>query len=340
MKEVKFICCQPDDLYYIWQVHLWLENLKTLGHLDKAIVLLFVPNFREYNVKWNDVMLLYPEATFRVYKDEHEVSKLLGIYIPILRPYLLMRWWKDTPDMKDKAVLYYDNDVLLTDKFNIDKYIDDDICYVSDTNSYINASYFDSKIKDVKPDKLEDYKKIDVLDEATKIVGVTRQIAEKNNLHSGGAQYLLKNIDADFWDKMMSDTIKIRLYLMNVVNKTYFESESKGTQSWCSDMFALLWGLWARGQEVKVIKEMDFAWAPDPIEKLNTHPLYHNAGITGELLDGVPYFYKGKYHTGSNPFIDPQLQLVINDERSKKKCTWFYANALNELGKKYKYLYE
>ena len=41
-KELKFICAQPDDSYYTWQVHLWLESLRKLGHSDKAIVLLYV----------------------------------------------------------------------------------------------------------------------------------------------------------------------------------------------------------------------------------------------------------------------------------------------------------
>ena len=334
-KELNYICAQPDDSYYLWQVHLWVENLRTLGKSDKAIILIFVPSFREYNTKWNTIIDLYPETTFKIYKDEHDISSLLGIYIPILRPYLLWRWWKEVPEMEEKAVLYYDNDVLLTDKFNIDNYIDDDVCYLSNTNSYINADYFDSKIKDVKPDKLEEYKKDDILAKATALVGITREIAEKNNLHSGGAQYLLKNINTEFWNKMMKDTIDIRLFLQNTVNKYYFESENKGFQSWVADMLALLWGLWYAGKEVKVIPEMDFAWAPDPIEKLNTCSIYHNAGITGEFMDKVNYFYKGKYHMGSNPMTDPHLQIVINSEESKKHCTWFYANELDKLNKKY-----
>lgn len=338
-KEINYICCQPDDTYYTWQVHLWLENLKSLEKVDKAIVLIFVPNFRNYNDKWNKIIDLYPTATFKVYKDEHEISKLLGVYIPILRPYLLWRYWKDNSEMKNKAVLYYDNDVLLTEKFNIDKYIDDDICYVSDTNSYINASYFDSKAKDVLPELAEEYKKEDVLAKATEIAGTTREVAEKNNLHSGGAQYLLKNIDADFWDRMMKDVIGIRFYLQNTINKKYFENESKGFQSWCADMWALLWGLWRENYDVKVIPEMNFAWATDPIEKLESHPMYHNAGITGEYIDDVPYFYKGKYHTGTNPITDPHLQTVLNNEESKKRCTWFYANALKDLNKKYQINY-
>ena len=165
MKELKFICAQPDDTYYTWQVHLWLESLRNIGHSDKAIVLIFIPSFRDKNEKWQQVVDLYPEAEFAFYKDQDGVSEKLGIYIPVLRPYSLMRYWQDHPDMKDKAVFYCDSDVLFTDKFNVDAYIDDNINYLSDTNSYINASYFDSKIHQVLPERLEAYKELDVLED-------------------------------------------------------------------------------------------------------------------------------------------------------------------------------
>ena len=47
MKDLNFICAQPDDTYYTWQVHLWLESLKNIGHVDKAIVLIFTPKGRK-----------------------------------------------------------------------------------------------------------------------------------------------------------------------------------------------------------------------------------------------------------------------------------------------------
>ena len=25
MKELKYVCAQPDDTYYTWQVHMWLR---------------------------------------------------------------------------------------------------------------------------------------------------------------------------------------------------------------------------------------------------------------------------------------------------------------------------
>ena len=222
-KELRFVCSQPDDIYYTWQVHAWIESLRELGHSDKAIVLVFTPSFRQKSDKWQKIVDLYPEAEFVFYKDEkNEISSKLGIYIPVLRPFCLRNYFTDHPGMKDKAVFYCDSDILFTDKFDIDKFKDDEITYLSDTNSYINASYFDSKIKDVLPEKLEEYKTLDVLAQVTSLIGITREICEKNNLNSGGAQYFLKNVDGKFWDKVMKDCLIIRLYLQNI-NRQFFK---------------------------------------------------------------------------------------------------------------------
>ena len=334
MKDLKYVCVQPDDQYYTWQVHMWLESLKNRGEVDKAVVLIFTPKDREVNKKWKQVIDLYPEAEFHFYKDEHDVSQLLGIYIPVLRPYTLWRHWKEHPELSDKAIFYCDSDVLFTEAFDVQKYIDDDVCYLSDTQSYIGAAYFDSKMKDVLPDKLEEYKTRDILAEIGSVVGISREEAEQKDKDSGGAQYLLKNIDAAFWNKVMNDCILIRSYLQRI-NKEFFENENKGFQSWCADMWAVLWNLWVREKEVKVIDEMGFSWAPDPLEKLKTHPIFHNAGIVATQMDGYACFYKGKYHNNGDPTKDPHLEVVLNDEKSQKRCTWFYANELKKLSNKY-----
>jgi hypothetical protein len=339
MKDLKFICAQPDDTYYTWQVHAWVESLKELGHSDKAIVLIFIPSFREKNEKWQQIIDLYPETEFHFYKDEkNEISQKLGVYIPVLRPWCLKNYFYEHPEMKDKAVFYCDSDIQFTDKFDLTKFVDDEINYLSDTNSYINASYFDSKIKDVLPEKLEEYKTLDVLAQITSLIGITREICEKNNNHSGGAQYLLKNIDGQFWEKVMRDCLIIRMYLMNI-NKQFFKDENTGFQSWCADMWAVLWNIWLREQETKVIPELEFSWASDPITKLDRTNIFHNAGIVGDQMFDCPVFYKGKYHKGTDPFKDPHLEDVYYNEKSKKFCTHFYVTKLINLKNKYKLNY-
>jgi len=244
-----------------------------------------------------------------------------------------MEYFKLHPENNNKAIFYCDSDILFTENFDISKYIEDDVCYLSDTNSYINATYFDSKVKDVKPEKLEDYKKRDILEEATSLIGVSREIAEKNNEHSGGAQYLLKNVDYEFWEKVLGDCIKIRIYLRNI-NGEFFENESKGFQSWCADMWAVLWNLWYHKKEVKVIPEMDFAWSTSPISELKKVGIFHNAGIVGEKHGEIPVFYKGKYHKGLNPLLDPYLEQLFKNEKNKTLANNYYIEKIIQLKNK------
>lgn len=334
MKDLRFVCVQPDDTYFTWQVHLWLESLKEIGHSDKAIVLIYIPTNRPKNTKWQQIIDLYPEAEFHFYQDEGELDKYIPIYIPILRPWTLWKHFKANPELSSKTIFYCDSDVLFTKDFNVDDYTQDDICYLSNTNSYINATYFESKEKDVLPNKLEEYKTRDILGEVMSLVGVEKQVAYDNNEHSGGAQYFLKDVDATFWNKVMNDSLLIRTYLQKV-NRDFFENESKGYQSWCADMWGVLWNLWFRGQQTRVINEMNFSWATDPIERLEENTLFHNAGIVSPHNGTYNCFYKGKYHNGGDPTKDPHLDAILNDEQSQKYCTWFYANKLKELKNKY-----
>ena len=132
----------------------------------------------------------------------------------------------------------------------------------------------------------------------------------------------------------MNDCILIRSYLQKV-NREFFESEDKGFQSWCADMWAVLWNIWLRDQKTEVVPELAFAWTPDPIKKLETHTILHNAGIGSTEQNGAPSFYKGKYHQGLDPMQDPLLDVILNSEKSKQFCTWYYTSKLVELKNKY-----
>jgi hypothetical protein len=334
MKDLKFICVQPDDSYYTWQVNLWLESLRSIGHSDKAEVLIFTPLHRKRNEKWNQIVDLYPESKFFFYNDVDNITNLIKLYIPIIRPYTLIKHFKAHPYLKECAIFYCDSDILFTEKFDVSKFLNDEVNYLSNTNAYINASYFDSKIKDVLPEKLDEYKQIDVLSECLSLLQLNRKIAEEKNNDSGGAQYLLKNIDEKFWIDVLSACINIRIHLMKI-NKYYFENEAKGFQSWCADMWAVLWTLWKNNTETKVVKELDFAWATDQITKLNDCTIFHNAGVSGDVMNDVPMFYKGKYHNGLDPTKDEHLFSVLENEKSKKLCTHYYVTKLLELKNKY-----
>lgn len=331
MKDIKFIQCAPDDDYYLWQVRLWLNSLRERNLSDKAVSLIFTPKSREFNKKWLDIEKEYSESEFKFYKDEQgKLSPLIRIYIPIIRPYCLAKYFKETADIENKVIFYCDSDILFTENFNIDKYIDDDICYLSDTISYIGGDYLESKINQVLPEKLEEYKKRDIIEEMASFLKITKEVVKANQNSSGGAQYLLKNVDYKFWEKVLEDCIKIRVYLQQV-NKEFFENESKGFQSWASDMWAVLWNLWYLEKETKVIPEMEFAWSTSPISKLSEVGIMHNAGIVSEKHGDIPVFYKGKYHQGKNPLEDPYLEEIFNNEKTKTLCNWYYISKLIQL---------
>lgn len=334
MSKPILITCQPDDQYFLWQNHLYIESCLKQGFKEEQIhILLYKPKNREYNKNWEKLKEIYPKLNIFLYEDKG-VQQFLGIYIPILRPHILWQHFEKFPELQKKTIIYTDCDILWLDTLNIDHLLGDDINYVSDAKSYLNYSYFESKYKDVLPNKLEEAKSIDFLKEVCNIVGVDKQIVIDNNNNTGGVQYILKNIDSLFWKKVEQDVIKIRMYLQKV-NKEFFKDENSGIQSWCADLWAVQFNLWFFNKESKVVKELNFTWASDPITRLNTTAIFHNAGIIGDTQNGYPAFYKGKYHLGKDPFQDPHLKVVLNDEESKKHCTHFYVTQLIDLKNKY-----
>jgi len=356
MSKPILITCQPDDQYFLWQNHLYIESCLEQGFSEEQIhILLYKPTYRVYNKNWEKLKTIYPKLNIFLYEDKG-VQQFLGIYIPIIRPHILFQHFEAFPELKNKTIIYTDCDILWVGNLDIKQFFNDNISYMSDAKSYLNYDYLKSKEKDVLEHKKEDFSKIDVIQEMCDIVGISKEIVIKNNDNTGGVQYILKNIDKDFWLKVEKDVLAIRSYLLNI-NKLYFENENKGYQSWCADLWAVLWGLWIRNQETKIIKQLDFAWAPDPISKLETYSIFHNAGITGTFIETgshekilksgqkikvkeeYPAFYKGKYHAGQDPTKDEHLQIVLENEESKKHCTWWYAKKLNDLKNKYKLNY-
>jgi hypothetical protein len=332
---MKPILCtaQPDDQYFIWQNHLYIESCLERGFEEEQIhILLYKPKNRIANSNWDKLKSIYPKINIFLYEDKG-VQQHLGTYIPILRPHILWQHFEAFPELQDRTIIYTDCDILWTDKLDLTGLLEDDINYVSDASSYLNYSYFERKNKEVLPDK--NLTGRDFLGEVCQIVGIDKQVAIDNNLNTGGVQYVLKNIDSSFWKKVEEDVLKIRKHLLQV-NREFYKDESAGIQSWCADLWAVQFNLWFFKKETIVSDKLKFAWSSDFIDKIESFPILHNAGIVSDFMwDQVPCFYKGKYHTGKSPFRDEHLETVLNNEKSKTRCTWWYANKLKQLKEKY-----
>lgn len=298
-RQLQIISACPNDAYFVWQLRVQLYNFRKLGYSDKYRILVWKHDNRLNNEtfqdQWDQLQKDYPEAKFFFYEDTTgELHKMIQTYnyIPLLRPWLLHKHFTENPDLVNDAIFYLDSDVVFTKYLDFSPFLDDEICYLSNTRSYISAEYFDSKVKDVLPNKLELYKEIDVLDGACALVGITRKVAEDNQEGSGGAQYLLKNIDARFWEEVFLACIQIGVYLRSI-NRRFFENEDKGFQSWCRDMWAVLWNIWRRGMKTVCPNELEFAWATDDISKWDRVYLYHDAGAsTRPVREGHRLFHK------------------------------------------------
>jgi hypothetical protein len=359
-RELVIISCVENIERFIWETETQLFNLSKYGLVDKFRLLIFLPAYqREFLKGWKEMEKRYPEAKFFYYTDPHNKVTDLMVnydYVPIHRLCSLERHFKAFPDLQNSAVFYIDSDVIFTSEPPIGLYVDDDINYLSDTKTYLNETYLSSKIKDVIPEKKEQYEKANIVDRAAKFAGLAISDIKAENDNTGGAQYLLKNMNFKFFSECIDLCLKIRIFFQTI-NQEFFpgttriEKENNGIQSFCADMWAIQWNLWRHKLPTSTPKWMDFAWATDKTDRLSEVFMLHNAGVTSDnsiritennrsvpnygdygrptIID-APTLYKNRWlHSSIYKDID-FIQSIIDNPNSQKYCTSRYAQEVVE----------
>jgi hypothetical protein len=318
-----FISAQPDDNYFLWQLEVQINNFRKFGYSDKMHVLLYKPADRdEWNPNFEEIERRYPEVKFFRYEDR---GAFIKAYIPILRPHILKQHFKKYPELEKEVIFYHDSDILFTREIDFESLSKDDVWYVSDTNGYIGYEYFKSKIKDVKPTRKDTWNVDNMLKPLIQYTGATLEQFKELEGNAGGAQYLLKGVNWEFWEAIEKNCLNINLYF-RTINTNFFPNEDAGIQRWCADMWAMLWCGLALGKEIKITNELAFSHATDEIGEWDKKPIYHNAGVTNE----PDMFYKGKYHDNrSFPWGD-NLSHVSN-----KWASFKYVQEIKEVANKY-----
>ena len=344
--RLNFITVTENKLRFVWETEVFLSSLRENGYATQANVLIFLTNNKPKLAGWARLEELYPEVRFYYYPDK-DISRIGTTfnYPPIHRLYCLQEHWKANPWLENQAILYTDTDIIFSRPLDFNKFLQDDINYLSwtgndtRTDNYLWQPYLDSKIANVNPQKLDHYKRIDIVNKLGQICGIDRETITENNPNTGGAQYLLKGVTQQFWTSCFNTCCEIKMYLAGL-NQTYMkgataqEKENNGFQSWCADMWCVLYNLWSHGKKTECPPELDFAWSTDRIEKLDTMYILHNAGVTDEakitvakernpdgsrvVYDG-PLFFKGKYNF-STPLEDNRLMDIYNDPVNKQFC--------------------
>jgi len=303
MNDVVFICAQPAIDYYTWQVEVMINNFKE-NDVNLENVHIVCSYFGIVPEKWEKLRNAYPQVKFFFYKDE----RFKPGYIPSVRPHVLHRHWLHNPQLETKTIFYHDCDIILSKPVNFNAMLEDpSMNYVSDTASYLGAKYVQSKG--------EHY-----LDLMTSIVGVNKQYVIEQEKNSGGAQYILKNIPARFWEKVYYDCENLYRMVNQQIAK---DVPPHAIQIWCADMWAVLWNLWFFDRKVSTTDDLSFSWATSHVRDWDKHPIFHNAGVTSHGNQ----FYKGGY-INKLPYNEVDLEKL-----SKDFCSYKYAESILKTSK-------
>jgi hypothetical protein len=303
-----YLSAQTDHPYYHWQVEVMILNFMRLGINPNHIEAVFC-----YQHKVSDAGRALANAYpfVRVFWYENTI-KDNGGYASLIRPHVLAKHFDVYPNLAKEVICYHDCDIMFRALPDWGSMTQDETCYLSDTISYIGSKYIQSK-------------GADVLDKMAEIVGLNPKVIIDNEQNSGGAQYLIKGIDAEYWRKVERDAKNLYVYMAQreeAERKTLTPEQLKTynpIQKWCADMWAVLWNLWMRGRQTRISPQLSFSWATSSATEWDRHNIYHNAGVT-EVLKAT-HFYKGEY-IQRDPF-EADLSYVRQDN-----CTWQYVQSI------------
>jgi hypothetical protein len=318
MNELIFISAQPDQVYFHWQVELYMYQFAKHGIKDKCYAVFgytgdkpspYIVNLaKTYNIVW--------------YKDERDLNKP-NFYIPSIRPHILKKFFKDRPEL-GKNVFYHDSDIFLVKLPPFELMLQDNIAYLSDTISYIGYDYIVHSSKRYK-EKYPELPDNDILTKMCDCIGISEDLVKINQTNSGGAQYLLKNIDSEFWENVESSCYKM-YNMLKIYESTY--PIGHHIQSWTTDMWAVLWHYWKRGQQTVIHRELDFSWATDNRKNYLQKNIFHLAGVTEESPKTI--FFKGRY-SSKNVLDEYRKNPKLFDDISSDSATFEYVNVIKEL---------
>jgi len=275
------ICSQPASLYFYWQIRAMLYSFKINDvDMSKVHVLLGVGD-EDIPSQFDLLELEYSDVSFKYYNDDRIDKR----YHPSIKPYLVYKHYIDNPYLENKTIFYHDCDIVLTKPIDFSKTMSDYIFYMSDTVSYIGYDYIYSKGENV-------------LDKMTSIVNIDKSVVKKNQNNSGGAQYIIKNVNNLYWKSVYEDSNKLYFEMIDFLRTIPSKDKEYGLQIWCAEMWATLWNIWKIGRETRIHDSLNFSWATSCIADWNKYSIYHNAGVVN---NNQKMFFKGDY-TNNLPY--------------------------------------
>ena len=285
MKDIVFVTAQPDVSYFHWQVKLYVHNFIEKGINPNQIHVILGMVHGKTEPTSGGLELLELGVNIHFYKDD----RIKKTYIPSIKPYLISQWLKNSPEYGDCFFLH-DADIIFRELPDFKTLLNNDVCYLSDTIGYIGYNYIIDCCRRYERQHPTSEKN-QLLNEMTSIVGIDTEMIKNNQDNSGGGQYIIKNTDYKIWQKIYEDCTPLYKQMLNYQRR--FPINPGQIQFWTAEMWSLLWNLWLFGYQTRITPLLDFSWATDNLEKYNTKPILHMAGVTENQKERK--FFKGEY---------------------------------------------
>lgn len=300
-----YLCVQPDEFYFCWQLEILLCNYKSLGISKNAvhIIIGYHPSKGLSQMSKALITKYQNQAMFFAYPDTRRKKK----YLSSLRPHLISKHLSIHPELEDSDIFYHDSDIIMRELPDFTTLSKGTSWYVSDTRSYIGSQCI---IEQASPELLE---------QMCNLVGISVELVLKNDNNVGGAQYYLKNTTKQFWNKVEYDSEALFTLISNYRNHKADEgciprSKYKSIDAWYADMWAVLWNGWLAGKNIQIHSELAFCWANERLESWYKTKILH---YTGNIQKENKSFFRKANYTHYPPYFDDDLSQI-----SDKSCSY------------------
>lgn len=301
-----YLSAQPDEFYFTWQLDVQLYNFEMMGlkPVDIHVLIAVNPRIGLQNHCKETIEANQHRASFYTYPD----LRICSNYAPSIRPHIIWQHLEKFPELQLQTIFYHDSDVIFRQLPDFASLLGDECWYVSNTRDYLNSLYI------VKFIGSENFHRL------CELVGIDPEIVKANDQNSGGAQYILKNTSPSFWGKVEKDSEIIFKFLEEINASTLIVNDSDSDtkkplliQSWCADMWSILWNALILEKAVVIHPELDFCWPKDSIDQWHSVNMLHYSGVGTK--DSPEYFCKVKYKE-TLPFYDVNLARVSKENSS------------------------
>lgn len=308
-----YLSCQPAIPRFTWEVEVYVNNFIDMGVNPSDIhVVCGLERGKDIPEDWLKLQNHYSDVNFFFYDD----GRVNNPYQPSLQAHILEKHWMAYPELEQETVFFHDADFIFTKPFDFTPFLQDDIWYMSDTCSYIGAKYIRSKGEEVFQAMMD-------------IAGLDPDFVIEQELNSGGAQKLMKNVPAEYWGLSYNMQMELWREIPKISQRIKKEKDAAGEnymvlQHWTMSMWSELWMAWKLGRETRVPKEFNFHFAIDHIDRWLDYSFFHNAGV----VDGNSgMFFKGEFND--------KLPYGYEIPNAKTNVTgWKYFQYIQEVGKK------